>query len=116
MSYEFKKLSEVESLPEVPDGAKVLAEANGQIVRVAGSGLGGVEIPKPLTYDYMPEGYPIKSVQHAVLMEEQQLTFAEKQGVMQAQSPVVFKLTASTTAIVEWDGVVYTCPVKVVEG
>lgn len=43
MSYEFKKLSEVEALTEVPEGAKVLAEANGQIVRVPGSGLGGVQ-------------------------------------------------------------------------
>ena len=41
MSYEFKKLSEVEALTEVPEGAKVLAEANGKIVRVPGSGLGG---------------------------------------------------------------------------
>ena len=41
MSYEFKKLSEVEALTEVPEGAKVLAESNGQIVRVPGSGLGG---------------------------------------------------------------------------
>ncbi len=41
MSYQFKKLSEVEALTEVPEGAKVLAEANGQIVRVPGSGLGG---------------------------------------------------------------------------
>lgn len=41
MSYEFKKLSEVEALTEMPEGAKVLAESNGQIVRVPGSGLGG---------------------------------------------------------------------------
>ena len=41
MSYEFKRLSQVEALTKVPDGAKVLAEANGQIVRVPGSGLGG---------------------------------------------------------------------------
>lgn len=41
MSYEFKKLSEVAALTEVPEGAKVLAESNGQIVRVPGSGLGG---------------------------------------------------------------------------
>ena len=40
MSYEFKKLSEVEALTEVPDGAKVLAEVGGQIRRVPGSGLG----------------------------------------------------------------------------
>lgn len=41
MSYGFKRLSEVQALTEVPEGAKVLAEANGQIVRVPGSGLGG---------------------------------------------------------------------------
>lgn len=41
MSYEFKRLSEVEALTEVPDGAKVIAEVNGQIRRVPGSGLGG---------------------------------------------------------------------------
>ena len=29
MSYEFKKLSEVEALTEVPEGAKVLAEVGG---------------------------------------------------------------------------------------
>lgn len=41
MSYEFKKLSEVAAMNDVPEGAKVLAEVNGQIVRVPGSGLGG---------------------------------------------------------------------------
>lgn len=41
MSYVFKKLSEVEALTEVPDGAKVLAEVGGVIRRVPGSGLGG---------------------------------------------------------------------------
>lgn len=44
MSYEFKKLSEVEALTEVPEGANMIAEANGQIVRVPGSGLGGTGI------------------------------------------------------------------------
>lgn len=58
MSYEFKKLSEVEALTEVPEGAKVLAEANGQIVRVPGSGLGGsggikTAIIKASNYDQM---------------------------------------------------------------
>lgn len=59
MSYEFKKLSEVEAMTEVPAGAKVLAEANGQIVRVPGSGLGGsgggikTAIIKDSNYDAM---------------------------------------------------------------
>lgn len=41
MSYEFKRLSEVAAMADMPEGAKVLAEVNGQIVRVPGSGLGG---------------------------------------------------------------------------
>ena len=41
MAYEFQKLSEVEALSEVPEGASVLAEVNGDIKRVPGSGLGG---------------------------------------------------------------------------
>lgn len=58
MSYVFKRLSEVEALTEVPEGAKVLAESNGQIVRVPGSGLGGsggikTAIIKASNYDAM---------------------------------------------------------------
>ena len=41
MAYEFKKLSEVESLTEVPEGASVLAEVNGDIKRVPKSEVGG---------------------------------------------------------------------------
>ena len=29
---------------------------------VSGGGGGGGSVPKPLTFDYMPEGYPTKSV------------------------------------------------------
>lgn len=41
MNYEFKKLSEVESLNEVPENATVLAEVDGTIKRIPSSGLGG---------------------------------------------------------------------------
>jgi hypothetical protein len=41
MAYEFKKLSEVDALTEVPEGANALIEINGDIKRVPGSGLGG---------------------------------------------------------------------------
>lgn len=41
MAYEFTKLSEVEALSEVPENATVLAEVDGSIKRVPGSGLGG---------------------------------------------------------------------------
>lgn len=41
MSYEFKKLGEVEALEEVPEGANALIEVDGAIKRVPGSNLGG---------------------------------------------------------------------------
>lgn len=42
MSYNIKKLSEVEALPEVPEGANMIAEVGGQIKRVpAVTGEGG---------------------------------------------------------------------------
>ena len=56
MSYVFKRLSEVEALTEVPEGAKVLAEVGGVIRRVPGSGLGGgikMAIIKSSNYDQM---------------------------------------------------------------
>lgn len=42
MSYEFKKLADVEALPEVPEVATVFAEVNGEVKRIPSSGLGGV--------------------------------------------------------------------------
>ena len=41
MAYEFMSLAEVESLPEVPENATVLAEVDGSIKRIPGNGLGG---------------------------------------------------------------------------
>ena len=60
MSYEFTKLSEVPAVSEFPEGANAIIETNGEIKRCHSSG--GGSVPKPLTYDYMPEGYPSKSV------------------------------------------------------
>lgn len=39
--YDFKKLSEVELLSEVPEGASAFVEVDGDVKRVPGSGLGG---------------------------------------------------------------------------
>lgn len=51
MSYEFKRLSDVEALPEVPEGATVLAEVNGAIKRIPGEGLGGAGIKTAIIKD-----------------------------------------------------------------
>ena len=56
MSYEFTKLSNVPAVSEFPEGANAIIETNGEIKRCPSS-----NTPKPLTYDYMPAGYPSKS-------------------------------------------------------
>ena len=79
---------------------------------------GDISIPKPLTYDYMPEGYPSKSVETVTLMEEQEVAFGDiGGGHMMAQSPVTLELGANPIKIgdkltVVWDGVSYDVIVK----
>ena len=41
MSHSFQKITEVESLPEVPENATVLCEVDGTVKRVPGDSLGG---------------------------------------------------------------------------
>ena len=71
---------------------------------------GGGSIPKPLTYDYMPEGYPSKSVETVTLMEEQGVTFSNMGGsAYMALSPVQFDISDGKTYTIVWDGVEYSC-------
>ena len=104
MSYEFTKLSGVPAVAEFPEGANAIIETNGEIKRCPSS-----NTPKPLTYDYMPEGYPSKSVQTTTLMEEQELAFTDGGGTYVANQPDGFKVTAGQTYTVNWDGTAYEC-------
>ena len=77
---------------------------------------GALSIPKPLTYDYMPEGYPSKSVETVTLMEEQEVTFTESKGIYQAIAPVKIDISDGQTYTVVWDGVEYSCVGHVATG
>ena len=70
-------------------------------------GGGGGSIPKPLTYDYMPEGYPSKSIEYVTLMGEQEVAFSEQGGLMVANSPVNLEIKLGDKLTVVWDGVSY---------
>ena len=73
-------------------------------------GGGGGSVPKPLTYDYMPEGYPKKTLGTATLMEEQELAFALMEAPIYGamlQSPL--EIVGSKTYTVKWDGNEYEC-------
>ena len=75
-------------------------------------------IPKPLTYDYMPEGYPSKGVGTVTLMEEQEVSpFTDAgEGLMSAVSPVVLELADGEKLTVVWDGVSYDTVVTMLGG
>ena len=72
---------------------------------------GGGSVPKPLTYDYMPEGYPKKSVQTTTLVEEQELAFAPvgSAGLYVAALPSPLEIVGGQTYTVNWDGTEYEC-------
>ena len=73
-------------------------------------GGGGGSVPKPLTYDYMPEGYPRKSVGTVTLMEEQELAFAHVQnGVYVSQGQISLPIVRGQSYTVNWDGAKYEC-------
>ena len=73
-------------------------------------------VPKPLTYDYMPEGYPSKRMGLVTLMEEQEVAFADMgEGMFGAKPPVQFDISDGQTYTVIWDGVEYSCVGHVIE-
>ena len=104
MSYEFTKLSGVPAVAEFPEGANAIIETNGEIKRCPSS-----NTPKPLTYDYMPEGYPSKSVQTTTLMAEQELAFALEEGFYLAPLTEAVEIVIGQTYTVNWDGIEYEC-------
>lgn len=69
----------------------------------------GSSVPKPLTYDYMPEGYPTKMMETVTLMDEQELEFADGGGMYVANLANGFKVAAGQTYKVNWDGTDYEC-------
>ena len=107
MSYEFTKLSEVPAVSEFPQGANAIIETNGEIKRCPSSG--GGSVPKPLTYDYMPEGYPSKTVEAVTIMAEQVVTFEDDKGQYFGRLAGTFEIVAGQTYTVNWDGTEYEC-------
>ena len=104
MSYEFTKLSDVPAVSEFPEGANAIIETNGEIKRCPPS-----NTPKPLTYDYMPEGYPSKSVQTTTLMEEQAVEFTLDRTTYFGSPTNPFEISKGQTYTVNWDGTEYEC-------
>ena len=95
-------------------GEGLVLSEDGKTLSVSG---GGGSVPKPLTFDYMPEGYPTKSVQTTMLMEEQQVAFTLNEGYSRymAQITNAFEIVEGQTYTVNWDGTEYECVGVVIE-
>ena len=99
-----------------PESSYQLYPRNEEFAKRAGGntgsqGGGGSSIPKPLTYDYMPEGYPSKTVKTITLVEEQELAFSFS-SANKAYGGILtpgFKLVEGQTYAVNWDGTEYEC-------
>ena len=100
---------------------KVLS-VNGKIPLVDGKAIsatgGGSSVPKPLTFDYMPAGYPTKTMGTVTVMEEQVVEFVSSGDGM----PNVGVLTTTfipvegQTYIVNWDGTEHECVCSIFNG
>ena len=67
-------------------------------------------VPKPLTYEYMPEGYPTKAMGTVTVMEEQELAFAHvANGIYGAFMDTPLDIVVGKTYTVNWDGTEYEC-------
>ena len=86
-------------------GDNITIAADGKTI----SATGGGSVPKPLTYDYMPEGYPTKTMQATTVVEEQELAFEVGEFDSVATLPNPFEIIEGQTYKVKWDGADYEC-------
>ena len=68
-------------------------------------------VPKPLTYDYMPEGYPKKTMGTVTVMAEQEVAFYDDKGSLERYGNPAdpFNIIEGQTYTVNWDGTEYEC-------
>ena len=86
-------------------GENITIAADGKTI----SAKGGGSVPKPLTYDYMPEGYPSKAMGTVTVMEEQEVAFEVGECDSVATLPNPIEIVGGKTYTVNWDGTEYEC-------
>lgn len=102
--YQFAEYSETENKISFSNDKTTIAFSAGAVVPVVSD-----VVPKPLTYDYMPEGYPSITMEPVTLMEEQELAFANEGGTYVATLVDGFEIVEGQAYMVSWDGTEYKC-------
>lgn len=108
MAYEFEKLSEVGSLDEFPEGAKVLIEHDGDIKRCAADGLGGGGGYHWIHLDINVEAEEITC--------DEEITFESlREDVVNGLIPIVIVDASMTTEDGETSSMLATAPLIYIE-
>ena len=102
--YQLVEYSETENKIRFSNDANAIEFSAGSVAPVVSD-----VVPKPLTYDYMPEGYPKKAMGTVTVMEEQALAFTLNEGVYSAAPTNAFEIAEGQTYTVSWDGTEYEC-------
>ena len=67
-------------------------------------------VPKPMTYDYMPDGYPTKTMGTITLMAEQEVAFTPgPTDAYVGRLTNALEISGGQTYTVNWDGTEYEC-------
>ena len=74
-------------------------------------GGGGGSVPNPLTYDYMPEGYPKKTVETVTLIDYPEVPFILTTSGTNYKAVLSdpFEIVVGQTYTVNWDETEYEC-------
>ena len=70
---------------------------------------GGGSVPKPLTYDYMPEGYPTKTIKNGTILDETLTLEDVGDGLYSVTVEKSVQLSVGTTYKVIFNGEEYDC-------
>lgn len=114
MAYEFKKLSEVEALTEVPENANALIEVDGIIKKVPGNGLGGATGIKTAIiidseYDNTIAGLSTMTAADPIYYECINMTFEEAYETMANGEPLaVFGMLSGEGAMNFYGSALFT--------
>lgn len=98
-------------------GIEISDAARAAMSRLAFIGADGAPEKQTIPYDCMPEGYPKKSVQNTVFIEEATPSFTAHNGLYTASwYATIDAFIEGKIYTVKWDGVEYDCKAFTAEG
>ena len=77
---------------------------------------GDISVPKPLTYDYMPEGYPTKTIENTTILDETLTLEDAGDGSYSVIVQKAAQFSVGTTYKVIFNGEEYDCTAQDYEG